>query len=155
MPLSPGRLVSQARAAPPPPPPGLARSRRSKAYKANTLFSCAPPAATFRPGPKSAPGGVESNLPVRLRSLPPPPPARRRSPKLATRGEESKLSVQLPYHLRARPGVSSERCKGADSRSGCASGSTDDPSGSRTKSCMLCQADTLGGSRTGSGRRLS
>ena len=31
----------------------------------------------------------------------------------------------------------------------------DDPSGSPTKSCMPCQAETLGGSRTGSRRRLS
>ena len=91
-----------AAAAGPGPAPDQARSRRREAYKTNSPSGCAPPpppppdqarsrrekyirpaarpaAASSRPGPKSAAGGIESKLPVQLRLPPPPPPGQARS----------------------------------------------------------------------------
>ena len=86
---------------PPLPPPGQARSRQREAWRANSPSGCAPSRRPLRPNlnPKLASRGVEL-----------------RTPSIRTPSSYAPLR----YHLRARLGVSSERCRGADSRSGCA-----------------------------------
>ena len=78
-------------------------------------------AAASGPGPKSAAGDMQRKFPVQLQSPPWPPLGQGRQARSRRREAEKANSPSscppLRYHLRARPGVSSERCSEADSLS--------------------------------------
>ena len=81
---------------PPLPPPGQARSRQREAWRANSPSGCAPSRRPLRPNPKLASRGVESKLSVQLRTPSIPPPGKARSQQREMQRGRFPLRMRTP-----------------------------------------------------------